>query len=1489
MADTNCGLFLPVCDADIDIVRGDTAGHISPTAPNSDQSIFAPEASMFVDVSGDYNLEVDCGVGLINPDIEPTKRPLISDEIQNAIRNNNMSLMLKNNFGSKGYNCDLGPNNVQIPGACGLYQDHKVRASLVFNKNDLALDGGTSVADNNYNGKSRPPVFDYFDAARFYESDGETVYEPINIFWPSIYSDDTHVYAVAAVPRGVSDSAKIVLFRLDPYTRRFIQRGIVSDTFGESLYDVVYNEVIDATTSIPMCPVVCRVANFKNKLVCMYFAVNASDHQNAYLYVAHSFDDGLTWNKITKIGFSGFFEHMRTYIPYGDFRLRMVSNGADILAVWSSDTATSSINRQMRWLLSRDGGITWEYSTTNMIDMFIANQSLDDDIDNETPGVDCNMKFGLVVNSDGLFVLAKAGDGLTGDENLKHGAQYAIFYYADCSGALVWQQGGKINLNSDYNTNIDTIDQDRVITEISLFTDYVHGWDYAIITISIDEMPETGFVDDTISCLVRYKLMLKEEWTTSPDWYDTGIASERNAEHIILMEPPNRNMVFFATANSLTAHLYYFTGCCHRGHLFIMGLAYTAVFPFVVCFKSWTNVPINYGLRQSYLPICSSATSPTDQGWTHAATSVNITETLAAGENTHMFELANGDYTLGGPTSYWDTGASTNIVAYFVGEEEYVVRFVLIRGDIKNDGRVIRVLTLETPIYNPTVPAWRQSLLNIFIDANGVIFGDQIGVDLVSWACDSDVWYEYMVIRSGYELSIWTRRFVDDTCSAIVESWILIYSSNGGSDIGLVGTGSYIHFGAMFITPAVWGMNTYWGFKSIVTSKSITDIYPYKYNYKLYDRTTGVSYNPSLDKGVLSSEAEWAFDRADIANNLRCSVRGEFVSPNPIWVGNDWLAFTYSAFAKDALLFANMLSRDFSSSPFSLTKNSGTFNGDLMLGDGTIPTMPIQLYPMGFNFDGSDYLEVINGTEFDQLTDNFTISAWIRPAAATTIGYIISKQNGGGAGTGYSMYFQGTTDTIWMVGGTFAVQSGAVFTEYDQWIFLTIVIQNGIAYFYKNGISAGSASFGAIPVNVLPIYIGARFPLASYFTGSILKPAIFNYVLNQSDIKKLYMEGLYGPMIPSDFFIRCFGSKTKFNTESGYDTWRLVAKDYGGASDNVLDNNPGSKYYSSRNGRYGIAPGGGGYNDGDVEVGLQRRDGGCLIANSIYIGNCNATDVAIYAQDADPLLPAGWAAALFLGNYQLHHRDEDNGEPLNLYYSALGSLVNGVFEPSTELRHGRYVGKRLLICDNSNPDHYGGGADASLNYIQKVVYNNNERVQIDDKSLTFGGSPLWVRSLSDRLLINFGTTYVYRYWRFVFTNNAKNGEYISVGTIRLGNLMLFSDNIDANFSYAHVAEEINSGGTDIGIPHYLAYGDPKFEFNFGFTMSDCSSMTNDINLLKEAFKLSMMLGEPIYFTRGFYNGQDGTSLVYECAPTGDLQQDIQTIPYISSLLKLKEL
>ena len=965
---------------------------------------------------------------------------------------------------------------------------------------------------------------------------------------------------------------------------------------------------------------------------------------------------------------------------------------------------------------------------------------------------------------------------------------------------------------------------------------------------------------------------------------DTGIASERNAEHIVLMEPPNRNTAFFSTSNATDVHLMYFTGCCHRGHLFVMGLgSYTAAInPFIVCFKSWTNVPINYALRQSYLPLCNT---PVAQGWTHAAVSPNITESIINGYNFHWFFLANGNYVVG-PTSYWSTPVSVTSEAFYVGRQEYVVRFVLLRGDMENDGRMIRVLELETPIYDTGAAAWKQSLLRVYIDANGVIFRDVVGVDLATWTNNVDTWYEYMFIRSGYEFSIWGREYVDETESSIMKQWTLIYSDSNGSDTGAAGVNSFIYFGGIDITPGNWTMNTYWGFKMIATSNTITDIYPYKYNYKLFDNGFGGSYSPDIDRGVLSSEVEWIFDRADVANNLRRAVRGEFVSPNPIWVGNNWLALSYGTMASKALLWVNMLPRDMSITSVYITKNSGTFKGNLLLNPGA--GLPMPLTPMGMYFAGNSCLELIGGITFNNLIDDFTLCAWVKPqyTGALSDGYIIARTTG--VNTGFGLYFSATTDTVQLVGGTLTPSSDAVFTE-TEWLFITVVVKNSIAYFYKNGIAAGSGSVGTIPTSSLDVVIGAdSTQLANLFRGYILKAAIFDYVLSHAEIRNIYTERPYGPMIPSDFFIRCFGSKLLVGRARAYDTWRLLAKDYGGAADNILDNNPGSKYYSSKDGKYGSTPGGVGYNDGDVEVSIYRTGGGFITADSVYVGNCNATDVAIYAQDADPLT-AGWIGATFLGNYQLHWRDEHNGEPLNLLYdAAAGVVTSGIIIPTETIRHGRYVNKRLLICPGTNPDQYGVGANPIDNYIQKVVYNSDDTIQIDER-LSVGPAQLWVRELSDRLLIRLDDTYTYRYWRFIFTNNANNGDYISVGTVRLGLLALFNDNIDMNFSYARAAEEVNLGGVDIGIPHYLAYNSPKYEFDIKFTMSDIRSMTNDISLLQEAFKISMMYGEPIYFTRGFYSGQNGTSLVYQCAPSGDLQQEIPTITTMSQSLKLKEL
>jgi len=188
-------------------------------------------------------------------------------------------------------------------------------------------------------------------------------------------------------------------------------------------------------------------------------------------------------------------------------------------------------------------------------------------------------------------------------------------------------------------------------------------------------------------------------------------------------------------------------------------------------------------------------------------------------------------------------------------------------------------------------------------------------------------------------------------------------------------------------------------------------------------------------------------------------------------------------------------------------------------------------YPIGFNtspaagladidnvysmaFDGvDDYVDLGSGTDLE-LTDDFSVSAWIKDTSDLNRGIVCCGDRSNGSG--------------WMMWRTSAHKAAfAVWTVSNRIVYSTTLINTGdwfniIGTFEKNGTAnqqvkiyingnttaedengwsgAKTPSYGGT------IYKQIGFPYSgsNYFEGNIDEVSVFNYLLSPSDITEIY-------------------------------------------------------------------------------------------------------------------------------------------------------------------------------------------------------------------------------------------------------------------------------------------------------------------------------------------------------------------------------------------------
>jgi hypothetical protein len=143
----------------------------------------------------------------------------------------------------------------------------------------------------------------------------------------------------------------------------------------------------------------------------------------------------------------------------------------------------------------------------------------------------------------------------------------------------------------------------------------------------------------------------------------------------------------------------------------------------------------------------------------------------------------------------------------------------------------------------------------------------------------------------------------------------------------------------------------------------------------------------------------------------------------------------------------------------------------------------------------------ISRTNFPPVA-NFTIAAWVKASAASTVGYVcaidnpasVDRLNLAWVGTGNNMRFVRplglNVDSAAAFGGT-------------NWTHVAITLSGTNVVFYKDGASASSHVTTAISATNGTIRIGSRDG-AVYFSGLIDDALIFNRALTPAEITQLY-------------------------------------------------------------------------------------------------------------------------------------------------------------------------------------------------------------------------------------------------------------------------------------------------------------------------------------------------------------------------------------------------
>lgn len=166
-----------------------------------------------------------------------------------------------------------------------------------------------------------------------------------------------------------------------------------------------------------------------------------------------------------------------------------------------------------------------------------------------------------------------------------------------------------------------------------------------------------------------------------------------------------------------------------------------------------------------------------------------------------------------------------------------------------------------------------------------------------------------------------------------------------------------------------------------------------------------------------------------------------------------------------------------------------------------------------FSFDGTDdYINVGTNSTVGNLTNNFSVSAWIRPQAFTTANVIIAATRAASNnGFSFAVYGTGLRFTTYTVKD---YDTAGVTLLANTWYHVTAVLDNNNVTFYVNGVNRGTITHttGGLANTDDPYQIGASTSNGSStltfpFNGKLDDIRIYSRVLSADEITRIYNTG----------------------------------------------------------------------------------------------------------------------------------------------------------------------------------------------------------------------------------------------------------------------------------------------------------------------------------------------------------------------------------------------
>lgn len=191
--------------------------------------------------------------------------------------------------------------------------------------------------------------------------------------------------------------------------------------------------------------------------------------------------------------------------------------------------------------------------------------------------------------------------------------------------------------------------------------------------------------------------------------------------------------------------------------------------------------------------------------------------------------------------------------------------------------------------------------------------------------------------------------------------------------------------------------------------------------------------------------------------------------------------------------------------------NDDSGNGNHGVAYGGATTTDEGLFNRASDFDGSnDYVNIIDSTSLDSITNNITISLWVNPSSTqATYADIIDRHNC--TNMAWTVQQQSTTTNkyyfgVYIAGAWYCNNdAGATQLTANTWQHFVVQRVNDKIYHYLNGnlVLTCNAAAGTIGASASPLKIGYGCS-TRYFNGFIDNVAIYNRALEPEEISEIY-------------------------------------------------------------------------------------------------------------------------------------------------------------------------------------------------------------------------------------------------------------------------------------------------------------------------------------------------------------------------------------------------